>query len=721
MYCKTRLVYPADLRFLIEQDERRHEERPDGKTEAQAAGRSLFALPREATEERKYSAWSGEDAEGASPSKKDASDRLREDAEEDSPSKKNASDRLREDAEGDSSSKKNASDRLREDAEGDSPSKKNASDRLREDAEEASSSKKKSSSDRVGENAEGTSFSKKGFSNRLYEIMGILDEEEPSDQPHEGTPSTEKDFSERADENAEDDSRARDTAAEDAASQNGASQRSRERMREEAPSGKGRFDRKRESAGAGTTGRWSLFDRAREETKVARPGFVEKAEASARARAAEERDRPNRRRDSVEDPSSRRRASEEAVLPNRRRDSAEDQPSRRRASEETERPNRRRDSAEDLSSRGRASEKDERPNRRRDSAEDPSSRRRASEEAERLNRRRDSAEDLSSRRRASEEAERSERRRAPEKTNGARRRSSGNPVVRLPGQPSGSGIVRPVVRLPEKKGARAGAEAFEGEARPERVESWRRAGEETLKKARGLTKSAGKAFQRVGSALEAQVRRGRARLSGRAKPVRTAAAKRENAMRGPMASQRFSGAQGRRQPPRRVPPRGARNARANVRSRQGRETFLERHLRSLIAMVLLAVTVIVFCVWCTSTTAGKRTFAQLGIGSASGYILLGDDCMEAGNYARAVEHYYRALSRHTTYESAIKLARAYQMTGDTEREASVLLLCADQFETEREPYDRLKALYPTLTERPETVQNALNRGAHVLGDASIAQ
>ena len=95
--------------------------------------------------------------------------------------------------------------------------------------------------------------------------------------------------------------------------------------------------------------------------------------------------------------------------------------------------------------------------------------------------------------------------------------------------------------------------------------------------------------------------------------------------------------------------------------------------------------------------------------------------MESGNYARAVEHYYRALSRHTTYESAIKLARAYRMTGDTDREASVLLLCADRFETEREPYERLKALYPTLTRRPETVQNALNRGAHVLGDASIAQ
>ena len=284
------------------------------------------------------------------------------------------------------------------------------------------------------------------------------------------------------------------------------------------------------------------------------------------------------------------------------------------------------------------------------------------------------------------------------------------------------------MRLPEKRSVRPGTVKSENEGHSIRAAQWKSAGEETLKKARKLTKSAGKAFRRFGNTLEKRVHGGDARLSDRvkpsgqsSKPVRTAAARRGNGMRGSNASMRISGASSRRQPQRRVPPHGTRNACANVRSRQGRETFLERHLRSLIAMALLAVTVIVFCVWSTSTTSGKRTFAQLGIGSASGYILLGDDCMESGNYARAVEHYYRALSRHTTYESAIKLARAYQMTGDTDREASVLLLCADRFETEREPYERLKALYPTLTRRPETVQNALNRGAHVLGDASIAQ
>lgn len=357
-----------------------------------------------------------------------------------------------------------------------------------------------------------------------------------------------------------------------------------------------------------------------------------------------------------------------------------------------------------------------------------SARARAEKEAAQSGRSRVEKAGQSGRRGVAEKDGRPEQRRVAKKADREKPRASGNPVVRLPEKRAENGVAHPVVRLPEKRSARPGTEQFENKGRSNRAAQWKSAGEETLKKARKLTKSAGKAFRRFGNTLEKRVREGKARLSDRvkssgqsSKPVRTAAARRESGVRGSNVSMRIPSTPSHRQPPRRVPPRGTRNARPNARSRQGRETFLERHLRSLIAMTLLAITVIVFCVWCTSTTSGKRTFAQLGIGSASGYILLGDDCMESGNYARAVEHYYRALSRHTTYESAIKLAHAYQMTGDTDREASVLLLCADQFETEREPYERLKALYPTLTQRPETVQNALNRGAHVLGDASIAQ
>lgn len=51
MYCRTRLVYPADLRFLNERDARLRGRRSDDE------GRRLFDLPREKAKERKYSEW----------------------------------------------------------------------------------------------------------------------------------------------------------------------------------------------------------------------------------------------------------------------------------------------------------------------------------------------------------------------------------------------------------------------------------------------------------------------------------------------------------------------------------------------------------------------------------------------------------------------------------------------------------------------------------------
>lgn len=571
MYCKTRLVYPADLRFLNERDERQRGRRlldDRNEREERIAEQNLPGLSREerkskAEKARRDSEWRHEAARPAT------------------------NDRLCVNASAETLAEKISSDRPRKDAEGDSSKEKLQSDRLRKSAKEASFSAKASSDWQRG------------------------------------------------------------SAGEDAAPKKRASDRSREGIKEAASSGKSHSDSKRESTKVGTSGGWSLFDRAREEAKtVARPGFVEKAEAFAGA-DAEERGAQ----------SERRRAAEK-----------NDRPERRCAAEEAGRSERR-----------RSEEKNDQPDRCRTSGK----------------------------------TEKANQRRSAEKLHG-----SSNPVVRLPAKQVGNGIVRPAVRLPEKRSARPGAQTQKKAARSNRAGYWKNAGEETLKKAQRLTRSAKKAFKSFENALERRTRKEKDRenertrpLGSSSKPTRATTAKR----RGSMPSRRTSGQ------PRRIPPRGTRNARSHVRLGQGRETFLERHLRSIIAMALLVVTVVMICVWSTSTVSGKRTFAQLGIGSASGYILLGDDCMEAGNYARAVEHYYLALSRHTTYESAIRLARAYRMTGDTEREASVLLLCADQFETEREPYERLRALYPTLTQRPESVQNALNRGAHVLGDASIAQ
>ncbi len=155
--------------------------------------------------------------------------------------------------------------------------------------------------------------------------------------------------------------------------------------------------------------------------------------------------------------------------------------------------------------------------------------------------------------------------------------------------------------------------------------------------------------------------------------------------------------------------RRAANARRRaVYSYDERETFTEKHLRSIIAMCLLVAFICGFLAWGNLTESGLRTFAQFGVGGTQGYILLGDDCMEYGNYPRAVEHYYNALSRESSYEAAIKLARAYAKTGDADREAGALLYCLDKYPTETEAKERLTALYPDPSTRPTKVTEALN-------------
>lgn len=138
------------------------------------------------------------------------------------------------------------------------------------------------------------------------------------------------------------------------------------------------------------------------------------------------------------------------------------------------------------------------------------------------------------------------------------------------------------------------------------------------------------------------------------------------------------------------------------------ENFAEKYLRSIISMMLLTGTVVLMLMWGYATDTGNRTMAQLGLGSRRGYILLGDDCMANGNYKRAVEHYYKALSKRVNYEAGIKLASAYRQAGEHEKETSALLLLMDRYEGVEEPYQRIMELYPDPYTRPEKVQTAIN-------------
>ena len=136
----------------------------------------------------------------------------------------------------------------------------------------------------------------------------------------------------------------------------------------------------------------------------------------------------------------------------------------------------------------------------------------------------------------------------------------------------------------------------------------------------------------------------------------------------------------------------------------------EKHLRSTVAMGLLLIALIVFVGWSTLSNPGKRTYARLGMGSAQGYILLGDEYMSTGNYGRAVESYYASITRKASYAAAFKLAVAYSYTNDITREVSALLYCAEKYPENKAPFVQLNRLYPDESSRPERVQNAIQQG-----------
>lgn len=143
-------------------------------------------------------------------------------------------------------------------------------------------------------------------------------------------------------------------------------------------------------------------------------------------------------------------------------------------------------------------------------------------------------------------------------------------------------------------------------------------------------------------------------------------------------------------------------------SAKKKEAFADRHMRSAVSMCLLVFTVIMVLVWGYGTKSGLKTFAQYGVGTVKGYILLGDEFMDGGNYNRAVEYYYKALRDDVTYEAAYKLSAAYRKTGDIENETSALLLLMDHYAGEEAPYKRILELYPDPATRPERVQMAIS-------------
>ena len=143
--------------------------------------------------------------------------------------------------------------------------------------------------------------------------------------------------------------------------------------------------------------------------------------------------------------------------------------------------------------------------------------------------------------------------------------------------------------------------------------------------------------------------------------------------------------------------------------------WAQDHLRSLVAMGLLLVALITFLFWGAFSDSGQKTLAQVGLGSAKGYMLIGDEYMADRNYSRAVEYYYTSLTKDVSYEAALKLAIAYSYTGDVSKEISALLICTENYPQFKLPFTQLYQLYPEGSARPARVQQAIEEGRQRYG------
>ncbi len=160
-------------------------------------------------------------------------------------------------------------------------------------------------------------------------------------------------------------------------------------------------------------------------------------------------------------------------------------------------------------------------------------------------------------------------------------------------------------------------------------------------------------------------------------------------------------------------PAYVRTAKAPQRSKPKKlvdSMFSLKHIRTTVAVILLAFTVLTIVMWGTLTDSGQRSFAKLGAGSWKGYILLGDEYMAESNYMRAVESYYSSIRKKLSLEGTYKLAAAYSYTGDISREVNALLACVKNYPDYKMAYVQLYKIFPYEETRPAEVNRVIGVG-----------
>lgn len=153
---------------------------------------------------------------------------------------------------------------------------------------------------------------------------------------------------------------------------------------------------------------------------------------------------------------------------------------------------------------------------------------------------------------------------------------------------------------------------------------------------------------------------------------------------------------------------------------QDENGFWVRHIRGLVALLLLAVVAAVLVGWSFSNS-GQQALARADLAwRPSVYAEIAYNAYQNGHYSQAGIYYSKASARDSAnYDYASSAGVAYYMAQDLVNAETMARLAIRIDPKKISAYDILLRLYPDTSMRPLEIQNLLQNGYKLTGDSRL--
>lgn len=150
------------------------------------------------------------------------------------------------------------------------------------------------------------------------------------------------------------------------------------------------------------------------------------------------------------------------------------------------------------------------------------------------------------------------------------------------------------------------------------------------------------------------------------------------------------------------------------------QSFFMRHVRGIVGMILLAVTVAIVLAWAYTPNA-QLVLAQLDLAwSASAYASLGSEAYDAGQFGEAGRYFTAALSKDSeNFDYAIYAANSFIQGGETAKAISALKKLITLQPDKADYYVTLLGLYGSYENMPTDAKTLINEGYRRTGDERL--